>query len=118
MCLSTRGVIVDPTMAARRVQMASNIESDGKTVTVTTDEGHRIGFAMAELNAASTSGEITTGWANGVPPGSAERTVSAAKQEAEAYAAQHHASKPEEARAAQEADKGLGGTLKDMLGLP
>ncbi len=50
--------------------MASNIESDGKTVTVTTSEGHRIGFAMAELNATSTSGEITTEWAGGVPPNS------------------------------------------------
>ena len=73
---------------------------------------------MAELNVASTSGEITTAWAGGVPPASVERTVRAAKTEAEAYAARHHASKPEEARAAQEADKGIGGTLKDMLGLP
>lgn len=98
--------------------MASNIESDGKTVTVTTEEGHRIGFAMAELNAASTSGEITTEWAGGVPPANAERTVRAAKTEAEAYAAIHHASKPDEARAAREEEKGLGGTLKDILGLP
>lgn len=98
--------------------MASNIESDGKTVTVTTDEGHRIGFAMAELNAASTSGEITTEWAGGVPPQSAERTVHAAKAEAEAYAAQHHPDAPAQAQAAKEEDKGLGGTLKDMLGLP
>ncbi len=48
--------------------MASNIESDGKTVTVTTSEGHRIGFATAELNAASIPSEITTDWAGGVPP--------------------------------------------------
>lgn len=98
--------------------MTSKIESDGKTVIVTTDEGHRIGFAMAELNAPSTSGEITTGWANGVPPQSAERTVAAAKLEAEAYAAEHHAGKPAEARAVNEAEKGLGGKLMDALGLP
>ena len=98
--------------------MATNIDSDGKTVTVTTEEGHRIGFGMAELNAPSTTGEITTEWAGGVPPSSVERTVRAAKAEAEAYAAQHHASKPDEARAAQDADKGVGGKVKDMLGLP
>ncbi len=98
--------------------MASHIESDGKTVTVTTAEGHRIGFAMSELNVASTSGDITTDWAGGVPPDSVERTVKAAKTEAEAYAAQHHPSKPDEARAAQQDGKGLGGALKDVLGLP
>ena len=98
--------------------MASTIESDGKTVTVTTAEGHRIGFAMSELNVASTSGDITTDWAGGVPPSSVERTVRAAKTEAEAYAAQHHPSKPDEARAAQQDSKGLGGTLKAALGLP
>lgn len=98
--------------------MASNIESDGKTVTVTTAEGHRIGFAMAELNAPSTAGEITTEWAGGVPPSSVEIVVRGAKTEAEAYAAQHHASKPEEARTAKEEDKGFGGALKDALGLP
>ncbi len=98
--------------------MTSNIESDGKTVTVTTDEGHRIGFAMAELNAASTSGEITTHWAGGVPPASVERTVAAAKTEAEAFAEQHHPDAPGKAQAAKEQNKGLGGTLKDMLGLP
>ncbi len=74
--------------------MASNIASDGKTVTVTTSEGHCIGFAMAELNATSTSGEITTEWAGGVPPYSVERAVHAAKAEAEAYAAQHHPGAP------------------------
>ncbi len=98
--------------------MASNVQSDGKTVTVTTAEGHRIGFAMAELNAPSTSGEITTEWAGGEPPSSPEVTVRAAKAEAEAYAEQHHASKPDEARAAQQESKGLGGALKDVLGLP
>ncbi len=98
--------------------MVSNIESDGETVTVTTDERHRIGFAMSELHVASTSGRITTDWADGVPPSNPELTVMAAKAEAEAYAAQHHPSKPEEARARQHAEKGLGGTLKDMLGLP
>ena len=98
--------------------MASDIQSDGKTVTVTTDEGHRIKFAMAELNVPSTSGEITTDWAGGVPPGSVEIVVRGAKAEAEAYAAQHHASKPEEARTAKEEGKGLGGALKDVLGLP
>ena len=98
--------------------MTSRIESDGKTVIVTTDAGHRIGFAMAELNVASTSGEITTEWAGGVPPASVEVAVRGAKAEAEAYAAQHHASKPEEARAAREEGKGLGGALKDILGLP
>ena len=98
--------------------MASNIQSDGKTVTVTTEEGHKIGFAMAELNAPSTSGEITTEWANGVPPDSVEIAVRGAKTEAEAYAAQHHASKPEEARVAREESKGIGGALKDVLGLP
>ena len=98
--------------------MASNIESDGKTVTVTTDEGHRIGFAMAELNAPSTSGEITTDWAGGTPPASVERAVKAAKTEAEAYAAQHHPSKPDEARAANAEKQGLAGTVKSVLGLP
>ena len=98
--------------------MASNIESDGNTVMVTTDEGHRIGFAMAELNAPSTAGEITTDWAGGTPPASVERTVRAAKTEAEAYAAQHHASKPDEARAADAEEGGLGTTLKSVLGLP
>ena len=98
--------------------MASNIESDGKIVTVTTAEGHRIGFAMAELDAASTSGEITTEWAGGVPPSSVERTVRAAKTEAEAYAAQHHPSAPGEAQASKEDDKSIGGALKSMLGLP
>ncbi len=98
--------------------MASNIQSDGKTVTVTTDEGHQIGFAMAELNAASTSGEITTDWADGVPPASVEIAVRGAKADAEAYVAQHHPSKPDEARAAKEDDKGLGGALKSVLGLP
>jgi hypothetical protein len=98
--------------------MASNIESDGKTVTVTTEEGHRIGFAMSELNVGSTSGDITTDWAGGVPPSSVERCVRAAKSEAEAYAAQHHPSKPDEARAAQQENKGLGGAVKDALGLP
>ena len=98
--------------------MASNIQSDGKTVTVTTDEGHRIGFAMAELNAASTSGEITTEWAGGVPPSSVDIAVRGAKADAEAYVAQHHSSKPDEARAAKEDDKGLAGALKTVLGLP
>ena len=67
--------------------MASGITSDGKTVTVTTDEGHRIGFGMAELNADRTSGDITTKWNGGVPPTSIERTVAAAKIGAEAYSA-------------------------------
>lgn len=98
--------------------MPSKIESDGRTVFVMTEAGHRIGFAMAELDAASTSGEITTEWAGGVPPASVETAVRGAKAEAEAYAAQHHASKPEEARAAKKEGKGLGGTLKDILGLP
>ena len=98
--------------------MASNVQSDGRTVTVTTEEGHRIGFAMAELNVPSTSGEITTEWAGGVPPRNPEVTVRAAKTEAEAYALQHHASKPDEARAAKAEGKGLGGALKDALGLP
>ena len=98
--------------------MALHIESDGKTVTVTTDDGHRIGFAMAELNAASTSGEITTHWAGGTPPASVERTVAAAKAEAEAYAAQHHGEAPEKARTEQQETKGIGGTIKDALGLP
>lgn len=98
--------------------MASSIQSDGKTVTVTTGEGHKIGFAMAELNAPSTSGEITTDWANGVPPSNVEVVVRGAKAEAEAYAAQHHASQPEEARAAKEQSKGFGGIVKDVLGLP
>ncbi len=98
--------------------MASKIESDGKTVTVTTSEWHRIGFAMAELNAASISGEITTEWAGGVPPHGVERTVHAAKAEAEAYAAQHHPGAPGEAQAAKDRDKELGGTLKDLLGVP
>ena len=98
--------------------MASNIESAGEPVTVTTAEGHRIRFAMAELNVPSTSGEITTGWADGVPPESVERTVAVAKLEAEAYAAEHHVGKPAEARTANEAEKGLGGKLMDALGLP
>ncbi len=89
--------------------MASNVQSDGKIVTVTTEEGHKIGFAMAELNVPSTSGEITTEWAGGQPPSSPEVTVRAAKTDAEAYAKQHHASKPEEARAAQQENQGLGG---------
>ena len=98
--------------------MASNIQSDGRTVTVTTGEGHRIGFAMAELNVPSTSGEITTDWANGVPQGNVEIAVRGAKAEAEAYAAQHHASKPEEARVAKQESKGFGAAVKDVLGLP
>jgi hypothetical protein len=98
--------------------MASDLQSDGKTVAVTTVEGHKIGFAMAELNAPSTSGEITTEWAGGVPPASVEIVVRGAKAEAEAYAAQHHASKPEEARAAKEKGKGIGKVVKDALGLP
>ncbi len=98
--------------------MASNVHSDGNTVTVTTEEGHKIGFAMAELNAASTSGEIRTEWAGGVPPASPEVTVRAAKTEAEAHVAQHEPSKPAEAQAAAEDNKGIGGALKDMLGLP
>ena len=98
--------------------MAANIHSDGHTVTVTTEEGHKIGFGMAELNAASTSGEIRTEWAGGVPPASPEVTVRAAKTEAEAHVAQHDPSKPAEAQAAAEDNKGLGGALKDMLGLP
>ena len=98
--------------------MAANIHSDGHTVTVTTEEGHRIGFAMAELNAASTSGEIRTEWAGGVPPASPEVAVRAAKTEAEAYVAQHEPSKPAEAQAVAEDSKGIGGALKDMLGLP
>jgi hypothetical protein len=64
--------------------MASNIQSDGKTVTVTTEEGHKIGFAM---NAPSTSDEITADWAGGVPPSSPEITVRAAKADAEAHIA-------------------------------
>lgn len=76
--------------------MASNIQSDGKTVTVTTGEGHRIGFTMAELNAPSTSGEITTEWAGGVLPNNTELTVRAAKSEAEHYTARHHPSAPGE----------------------
>ena len=98
--------------------MASNIDSDGTTVTVTTGEGHRIGFAMEELGVPSTMGEITTEWANGVPPDSVERTVLAAKKEAEAYAAEHHSGVPAEARAKRDQDRGLGDTLKDMIGLP
>ena len=64
------------------------------------------------------SGEITTDWAGGVPPPSVEIAVRGAKAEAEAYAAQHHASVPEQARAANENGKGLGGALKDIIGLP
>ncbi len=97
--------------------MASHIESDGNTVTVTTDEGHRIGFAMAELNAASTAGEITTDWSGGVPPDNVERCVRAAKAEAEAHVAQHQPEKPEAARAARDADRGVVGALKDTFGL-
>ena len=98
--------------------MTSQVQSDGKTVTVTTGEGHRIGFAMAELNAASTAGEITTAWAGGVAPSSPEVTVRAAKADAEAYVAQHEGSKPSEAQASKEDNKGVGGFLKDALGLP
>ena len=98
--------------------MTSNVQSDGNTVTVTTVDGHRIGFAMAELNAASTSREITTEWARGETPSSPEDTVREAKAEAEAYVARHHPSKPDEARQSKADNKGLGGALKDMLGLP
>ena len=98
--------------------MASNVHSDGKTVMVTTEEGHKIGFAMAELNAPSTSGEITTDWAGGVPPNNPETTVRAAKADAEAHVAQHETSKPAEAQASKEDNKGFGGALKDALGLP
>ena len=75
LCQPTRAINSPSGAGRRKDHMTSKIESDGKTVIVTTCEGHRIGFAMAELNAPSTSGEITTGWANGVPPQSAERTV-------------------------------------------
>ena len=98
--------------------MTSQVQSDGKTVTVTTGEGHRIGFAMAELNAPSTAGEITTEWAGGVPPSSPEVTVRAAKADAETYVAQHEDSRPSEAQASKEGNKGVGGFLKDALGLP
>ena len=85
--------------------MASNIESDGKTVTVTTD---------------GAPDRIRDGgdWADGVPPASVEIAVRGAKADAEAYVAQHHPSKPDEARAAKEDNKGIGGALKDVLGLP
>ena len=97
--------------------MATNIQSDGTTVTVTTEEGHKIGFAMAELNVPSTSGEITTDWAGGVPPNNPETTVRAAKTDAEAYVAQHETSKPAEAQASKEENKGIAGALKTVLGL-
>ena len=97
--------------------MASNIESDSKTVTVTTDEGHRIGFAMAELNAASTSGEITTKWSGGVPPISTERTVGAAKIEAETYSTLNHPLAPGDARIEQNRDKGAWSILRSLFGL-
>ena len=98
--------------------MASQVHHDGNTVTVTTDEGHRIGFAAGELNAPSTSGEITTDWAGGVPPANPETTVRAAKADAEAHVAQHGApSAPDEAQQGQER-KGLGGAIKDALGMP
>ena len=64
------------------------------------------------------STESTTAWAGGVPPSDPEVAVRAAKAEAEVYAAQHHPSAPDEARAAKEDGKGLGGNVKDMLGLP
>ena len=96
----------------------SEVQSDGKTVTVTTSEGHRIGFAMAELNVPSTAGEITTHWAGGVPPTNLETVVREAKAEAEAHVARHEASKPAEAQTAKEESKGVSGTLKDVLGLP
>lgn len=98
--------------------MATNVQSDGETVTVTTEEGHRIGFAMAELNAPSTAGEITTDWAGGVPPSSPEATVRAAKADAEAHVARHETAKPAEAQARRESEKGLAGALKSVLGLP
>ena len=97
--------------------MATNIQSDGTTVTVTTKEGHKIGFAMAELNVPSMSGEITTDWAGGVPPNNPETTVRAAKTEAEAYVAQHETSKPAKAQASKEDNKGIAGALKIVLGL-
>lgn len=98
--------------------MASNVHSDGDTVTVTTAEGHRIGFAMAELNAASTAGRITTHWAGGVPPSDPEGVVRAAKAEAEAHAAHHSPDAPAEAQASKRDNKSLGDTLKGALGLP
>ena len=98
--------------------MASDIQSDGKTVTVTTDEGHRIGFRMAELNAPSVSGEITTEWAGGVPPNNPETTVRAAKTQAEQYVARHEPSAPADAQASKEANKSLGDKVKAGLGLP
>ena len=67
--------------------MTSKVHSDGGTVTVTTAEGHRIGFALGELHAPSTAGEITTDWAGGVPPANPEAVVRAAKAEAEAHVA-------------------------------
>ena len=45
-------------------------------------------------------------------------TVRAAKADAEAYVAQHEGSKPSEAQASKEDNKGVGGFLKDALGLP
>ena len=96
----------------------SQVQSDGATVTVTTSEGHRIGFAMAELNVPSTAGEITTEWADGTPPNNPEIVVRNAKADAEAYVAQHEPSRPAEAQASKEDDKGVGGALKDALGLP
>ena len=97
--------------------MASGITSDGKTVTVTTDEGHRIGFGMAELNANKTSGDITTKWNGGVPPTSTERTVAAAKIDAETYSAQNHASAPGDARSEQNRDKGIWSIFQSLFGL-
>lgn len=97
--------------------MASRIESDGRTVTVTTDEGHRIGFVMAEMNAPSTSGEITTDWAGNATPRNTEATVQAAKAEAEAYTARHHAAAPDEARATQNPDETVAGSLKAIFAL-
>ncbi len=95
--------------------MASNIESDGKTVTVTTDAGHTIGFGVAELNANRTSGDITTKWNGGVPPVSTERTVGAAKVEAETHSAQNHLSAPGDARVEQDRDKGVWSVLRALF---
>jgi hypothetical protein len=71
------------------------------------DEGRRKGHTASSIE---NHGKAVT-----VPTDERHR-IGFAEAKAEAYAAQHHASKPDEARAAQ--DKGIGSALKDMVGLP
>ncbi len=93
------------------------VEHVGDDVTVTTDEGHRIGFKVAQLNAPSNSGEVTTEWAGGVTPRNTEVTVRAAKEVAERHVAEHAPEAPAQARAVEDAPKSVGETLKGMVGL-